>query len=386
MPEPLLSPVIMVKLVHNRKLLVSILVTSLLTCLISHGAVPDSTLGEYLRLGQYDAVIEQTTQISPEALPPTTHYLRGMAYWNLGQFSSAAADFEKSGNYAPWNNWANPSEYLRKYSAVKKTLPAQSHRIMQGDRIQFQVYYDTMTPWVETIIANLPKASAIGNQLFHTEMPDSSVYIFASRKQFGSFHRAWLGMEPQPWQYSGGASGVLLFADMYLDAPRGSQQDYSNYLQSLIAHEYTHSIIQWRVGSIPTPRWFEEGLAMYAGSQASPNDIANNDAQMRRLIANNGLLSYANLNSKFYESYAASCAGREKTNSYEQGLSMVRYLLTVITTDQLADMLQQIREEQNFDKAFAHTLDITPEAFYAAWYQSANDRYSPNPHSDAVGL
>lgn len=371
----------------NKTLFIGAVMAVMLLTPMAHSAVVDSEMAELLELGCYDTVITQTTtEINDGPSRPTMHYLRGRAYWEMGQFSNAAADFAQVGHAAPWSNAAPPSEYLRKFSAIQKASPTQSQCIMDGERVKFRVYYDTLTPRAQAIIAQLAQAGADGQRLFHTDMTDVSVYIFADKKRFAQFFRAWMNSEPQPWQNSGGNTGMLLFSDSQADAVPGFQWDDMDYLRSTVSHEYAHCVTRWIVGTVLLPSWFHEGLAMYAGSMTSPKDLTNNEQSVRGMVASNSLLSYTDLNRMFYQSYEAWRTGRSRSNAYEQGLSMVRHLLTRISTAQLAELLRHVRDERNFESAFARTVGMTPQAFYNVWRQEAMNQHLPKRILNTVHL
>ena len=148
--------------------------------------------------------------------------------------------------------------------------------------------------------------------------------------------------------------------------------------RSTVAHEFNHAMLRRLMGTADIPNWLLEGLAEVAGGAGSnANDLQTNDYNIARLFAVNALIPPQKLeDSTSFKDHTTigarlgdAGAGILAPSPYDQGYSMTRFLLANMRRGQLTDLLNGVRDKNDFAAAFRDQFGASLPQFYQSWYQ-----------------
>lgn len=137
-------------------------------------------------------------------------------------------------------------------------------------------------------------------------------------------------------------------------------------LRELIAHEYTHLIIDKKSFFYEPPRWFNEGMAMLMSTEWSwTNNLSMNNAA---LFGNFIPLSDIQMVNRFHESKA--------NLAYSESYLAVKYLIDNYSNKSLRIFLDNFSRTGNLDSALYHAAGATEVEFEREFKDYLNKRYN----------
>jgi hypothetical protein len=129
-----------------------------------------------------------------------------------------------------------------------------------------------------------------------------------------------------------------------------------------IAHEMSHRNLAMLTGkSIPSPNWFNEGLASYIGKMdeyRKPEELRidlNNGQYVMDILSMRGILGTAKWLLKIRQGKARVL--------YGQTYLMVKYLFDKYGQEKMYNFVVSLKN-QDFEKAFVQSFGITEEQFH----------------------
>lgn len=353
----------------------------------------ESALVAYLSrqctVGSYDVALESASNwidaaenaAPPRAVGPKVYYWRGLAELRIGWFAHAQSDMEIALAGGVNINPDGPQAILEQIERIKAVLPGQTTEIRNGDDVAFRVYYGQKDPVTRAILDTLPLAYRINSQMYGATVVEQPVFIFNTMAQMSAFMQARGITKMASWGWAYGGRDVFYFC---LQDPQGTAVSTfgAGYVRASVAHENNHSVFRRAMGNVQVPRWFVEGIAQVAGAQVSKEDVALNDYTIARLFAVSALVPPQNLEdstafSEHTEQGAAldrAGAGKAAPSPYAQAFHMTRFLLANMRAGQLMDFLNRVREDSDFNRAFAEEFNMTLPQFYALWYAQTRQK------------
>lgn len=341
----------------------------------------------------FDELISKIN-LTIEALPvaeraqpdPRLLYLRGLARYKLGWFELAKPDLlaAQQAKVTGLQEGLGPDWVL---SYIKKRdgfLPPKVQEIRDGDRVLFRMHYYGMEDGTATVMAMLPEAYRISQQMFGADVEATTVYVFDNYEQFVAYYKAFEETQgPGSW-YAAITIGDLVFISLRDTNGELRARDGRDFFKTTIVHEYNHAMFHRLMGFSPQPSWFVEGLAQNAGAQVDPNYDAVKQRILKRLFQNHALLPLDTLGDN--DAFAAQVElglrmekgndGQFAPDPYAQGYGMTQYLLNNISTAQLQSFLNRVRESKNFDGSFATEFGFSVEQFYEMWKRDTSQKFA----------
>jgi len=136
-----------------------------------------------------------------------------------------------------------------------------------------------------------------------------------------------------------------------------------------IAHELAHLVIHQVTlnpyGDLPT--WLDEGLAMYAEGELSPEY----DAYLRRAVVEERLISVRSLSSPF------SAYAEEAVLAYAQSYSLVEFLIASYGQEKMLELLNTFREGSTYDGALKEVYGFDMDGLDVRWRDYIGASASP---------
>lgn len=331
--------------------------------------------------GFYDDIISHTDElIGDEAAKPADPrllYWRGLTYYQLAWYPEATADLKRAlagGVQAQPGGFASASA-LDKIERITPFVPPQERAVESGGQTVFRVHYVSENAGTRAAIDCLGPAYRSSAKLFDADVVATSVYIFDTYDQFAACYNARVGKAPENWVAAVTINGVLYI-------PLRNRQGQStpatdpDFFRSMVAHEFNHAMLRRLMGTAELPKWFSEGLADFAGGQVVSDDVAVNDAEIKRLFAANALVAPTQL--EYPDTFGSHTTlgaklsevgnGMSAPSPYQQSYNMMRYLLSGMKRDDLPKFLNLVRDNNSFSKAFARQFGASVPDFYASWY------------------
>ena len=264
---------------------------------------------------------------------------------------------------------------LSKIERLEPFVPPQTRAVSSGGDVVFRVHYVTDDAATAATIAALAPAYRASANLFDADVLATSVYIFDTYEQFAACYQARVGKLPESWVAAVTIGNVLYIP---LRDRRGDSTPATNpnFFRSMVAHEFNHAMIRRLMGTAELPKWFTEGMADFAGGQVVPEDVAQNDYDIKRLFAANALVTPTQL--EYPQTFGAHTglgaqlgeagAGLVAPSPYAQSYHMTRYLLSNMGRGELPNFLNLVRDNNNFSTAFQTQFGASVPEFYASWY------------------
>ncbi len=151
----------------------------------------------------------------------------------------------------------------------------------------------------------------------------------------------------------------------------------TEWLQSLVAHEFTHIVSFWALREFPgfwrelfalgfIPTWFLEGLAEY---EAEPW-CAHRDMLLRVVACSHQLLPYKKMTG-FIGADAI-----EARLVYEQGHSLIHYLTARFGRDKIALIIKNLRRQPfSFNLALKKSIGLSEKQLFYQWRSEVQKHY-----------
>jgi tetratricopeptide (TPR) repeat protein len=139
-----------------------------------------------------------------------------------------------------------------------------------------------------------------------------------------------------------------------------------NRLRDILYHEYTHALLATTV-SRALPTWFNEGIAqiMEPGHHDRRKNNQNRN-RLRQARDNNALFTQAQLHGSFLKIENPQIVDL----AYGQSVSWVEAMVDTQGYYGLSKLLEELRQEPNFNRAFEKTFHIKLETFVLNWKSS----------------
>ncbi|PQV64013.1 hypothetical protein B1R32_10738 [Abditibacterium utsteinense] len=319
--------------------------------------------------GDYDAAIAVSTKALESATDDTRLlYFRGYAAYSIGSFDQARRDMSAVHDFMSYVGWRKKAqELVEKIDALKAVAPAHLTEIKVGNRVVFHVYTDGLNAWSKAIIDLLPHAYTINQALLGGKGPETTVFIFSDPKRYQQFEAVrYDNLAAGSWAWAIGDAAGLRFGQNVGMAPKSAT---SSYMRSSVVHECNHSFIRRLTNDLALPRWFEEGLAMTAGSRITPGDASAWEGAFQKASAADAILPLNEMTDfvLFRDANERAIKKQSLTEPFGQALSMTTFFLALVAPSQLKPFLEEVRVTRNFDQALQKFTDLTPQEFYAQW-------------------
>lgn len=183
------------------------------------------------------------------------------------------------------------------------------------------------------------------------------VYITTSPKHFDSL----TGESMPDW---GAGAAIPYMHRIVIKSPLIIPGDKS--LGELLAHEYTHIVLDGIVGHRSLPRWMNEGLAMYVSAEWGWAD----NLSIGTAVTLGTVIPLADI--ERLNTFDQDKAGLAYSESY----LAVKHFLEVYGESSLRIFLQNIREGNSFEKAFMQAIGASQEAFEIEFRRYLSGRYN----------
>ena len=350
------------------------------------GPAPEDA-NQMSRHREWDKIIDGATSAlaaSPAPSPRNAlldHYYRGNAFLQIGLLDEALADFQ-----TVVEGWKDHDTTYDLAQARIDTIKAQIavrppiHRDVTIDgHVLFTIYADADDIALEELVDLAPVAANAVRSLTGEEPRRTVLMLFESDEHMAAFNEA--SHRTQAWDKAilaeGGAGGVEIRLTRqgfkYNCNPR------SPYYRFTIAHEYMHVIVQrvleWHRG---LPIWLSEGVANAAGGHCAPAELSGLSREFHLMVENNKVETLDEMSGRhFYDTAFATDAVAASQFSYAQATSMTTYLLLGRRESIIGDLLQALRQTNDFPTAFQQTFGESVEEFYADWSDYALPKKKP---------
>ena len=151
----------------------------------------------------------------------------------------------------------------------------------------------------------------------------------------------------------------------------------TNWLQTLVAHEFTHMVNFWAFRAFPgywrellalgfIPTWFLEGLAQYEAEKW----CSNRDMLMRVATYSKSMLPYKKL---------TGFIGTDQVGSrlvYEQGHSLIRFIAAEFGSDKILEIIKNFRSfPLSFNLALKKSIGLSEKELFKKWQKKINEHY-----------
>ena len=332
-----------------------------------------------INAGDFEGAIAQATDIMNRAgtADPSLIYLRGYAKWHICWFGDALTDLKPLGDFRPQPGWPAASELVQEIEGMKALAPVNVEEVKEGGHILFRVYYDEDNDWTKAIRKLLPRAFAIGSQLYGVKIYETAVFIFKDAGTWQKFRNIRFKNKLGSWSWAAGSEGMLMFCRTDANGKARAEDTTGDYFRGTVVHEYSHALMHRLISNTVIPAWIDEGFAVFSESQIAPKNIEKNDQAMKRCFQEDTLLSLKEMTAPatFYgmvekedgKRQTTPAAAYSGTDGYQQGFYMVRYFLLNTTDAQRRQFVRVYNDSKKIDKAFPEVFHISVEDFYAAW-------------------
>ncbi len=308
---------------------------------------------------------------------PRLLYYRGLAYAQMGWLDEAKADLTRAQKAGISNLWGQTdvNKELQFLARQKALLPPHMEEVREGDRVICRMYYTEINEDTALVKATLRDAYRINREIFGTDVEGIPVYVFDDFSQFLAFYKELeAGQNPGSWVDCVTIGGKNLIS---LRNAQGASRAKNNpgEFQKILVHEFNHAMFYRLIGARKVPGWFTEGLAQVAGAREYAKFDGDQQKTLRRIFANNALLSFDELNDEASfvqqaESGLTQSRGRDADSApapYTQGYSMTKYLVDHVSPAQLQSFLNRVRASGDFKASFDDEFDFPLKKFYQSW-------------------
>jgi hypothetical protein len=235
--------------------------------------------------------------------------------------------------------------------------PLDGYETLRSRSGAFIIYYPPRLLRMAEEIEGLLEESAgeIAGQLGLERITPIRVYLASGERAYRELHR---GRIPE-WgaAFSDLGAHVLgIDVDLVLRSPRP--------LSIVVRHELSHLLFAERVGEVPVPTWFLEGVAMMQAHEWSFAD----EWRFMTMVTGKNLPYLEELNGPFHGSAS------DAVLSYGLSYIAVETLLSG-RPEALMTFTAFLRDTGDFNSAFAMVFGQTPYDFGSALYVSVYKRY-----------
>jgi len=164
------------------------------------------------------------------------------------------------------------------------------------------------------------------------------------------------------WKWS---NGITVKNKIIIKDPIISHISIS-YFYTVIRHEINHLFLNRINSSIPIPRWFNEGFAMYYANQQNINYRMN----LAKNLNNEKLFNIYNLNEKFH-------SGLKHDFDFAYAYSNVLFheIINLYGEDSILKIILNIKNGKSFESAFYLSTLNSLESFNSNIYSSIKSKY-----------
>lgn len=140
-------------------------------------------------------------------------------------------------------------------------------------------------------------------------------------------------------------------------------------LETVFRHELSHIILRWTVGDRQIPRWFNEGIAI----------VESGELPIERLrllwpgAARGELTPLRRLENRF------PTREFDATRAYAESADFVRFLMRHRGAWRMRELLQRLRQGEDFYQALEATWGEPVRSLESAWHRDLRQRYSVAP-------
>ena len=146
-----------------------------------------------------------------------------------------------------------------------------------------------------------------------------------------------------------------------IDYPRtGSPNNFQNILK----HELCHLLLHEHIRNVPIPRWFDEGLAQWAGNGVMDIIHDQRDALLPKAAFSNRLIPLGALNKSFPESPNAIRL------AYEESRSFIGYIISTHGKTGLLKILSLMKKNIPLQNAFTKVFGTPLSKIETEWQAS----------------
>ncbi len=343
-------------------------------------AVNDLTL--LFNRGAYEEVITNATALMNQAgqADPNMLYLRGYSHWQLCHFGAAADDFTPLGTFQPTPSSIPAAVLVAKIDGMRTFSPKNVEEIKDAGGVLFRVYYDDDNAWTKAIRKQLLVAHQVDSKLFGFGTHENVVLIFNDYSRMQKFAALRFAGSTGSWAWAFASEGILCFCKFDGKGKEPGKDFESDYFKSTAVHEFSHALLGRRLRNVEIPKWYNEGIAVFAGSRVAPGDMDRNDTVLKRCFTEKTLVSLEELNDR--EAFNRIVEGETSkkdvmknlysgTDAYQQSFNMVRYLLLKTSAAEREKLWSYCEESRDFGKSFQAAFGISMTDFYDLWKKEA---------------
>jgi len=333
------------------------------------------------RFGLYDRVVGQAIDYlgSGQGSDKRIVYLRGMASAQLGDFTTALADFTALGDYVPYPKWQNAQEWVQKVRTTQAVLPPNLITPDKGVP-GFRVYFDRETPFARAVMKLLPTLFVAARDGLRIDPPITTVFItdnpsHATAIQNDLFKTTLFTPSPLT------SAGAYLFfnepSDQLQKTVHGNPD--TDYFRLLAVDFYATTLLSRGLGRGQLALWLRKGITAVIASALAPAYRDENDRRARDLFTKGFLLPLEELN--VAESLKIKGLAIDAKGNYvktevlgaepqTQGFHFIRYMVAKSPRGAAYRFLNLLAEKAAFESAFSQAFGQSPETAYAAWKAS----------------
>ncbi len=222
----------------------------------------------------------------------------------------------------------------------------------------FSVYYqkgDSVN--ARTILTILEKEfPSLSSELGIKPTSPIGIYIAPSRI---SFNRLTGGAIPHWGEAVADARKQIII----VKSPRWFRSN--NRPRTLLTHELVHILVGIATNNATLPRWLNEGLAIYISGETEYAD----GREIAHARFSDQLIPLQQIDAMFaFEQFQAHLA-------YQQAFSAISYLVETYGHTALSALLQSVRRERNFERAFQKTFAVSTQRFEQDWRAWLEKKY-----------
>lgn len=223
--------------------------------------------------------------------------------------------------------------------------------------VPVQIFYESGDQKVARRVSEIceERLYELAEQLGMSQLPPIRVEIAGD---LGPWRRSLGGSLPR-W---GVAFALMGRGTMVVDVKRATQA--WNSLETVIPHELSHLLIAERLGGVPLPVWFLEGLAKWQANEWSMVD----GWQLMNAV-------WSNQAPKLWQMQNSYPPGEERArNAYRVSYAAFTYLFGK-QYDRLPEFLDAAASRGDFATAFEEVFEETPMTFYVGFQQHLEKKY-----------
>jgi hypothetical protein len=209
------------------------------------------------------------------------------------------------------------------------------------------------------------------------EATETPVFIFSSPQKYLDFRRAQYGNTPMlSSQWASGGRAGMCFSPERLS--RGEAPDTnSNLFKTTIAHEFNHVLVARLIGTREIPMWLFEGLAQQVEASLDSSLINGWNRRLTRIANAGEVVSPRNLETpddwtkSAEESYRATRLIQVGPDPYAESWQITAALLKEMGSKPVLSLLNDLRDNPDFDAVLRKNIGEGKEAFYAEYLNLA---------------